>query len=442
MELLQAAVEGYAVTIFAYGQTGSGKTYTMTGPESLDVSAEVAVYPTQDGPHGLIPRGVAALFSIIEQLSASGSLAGGCAVRASYLELYNETINDLLNPESTNLRLRDHAKTGAFVESLLQVDCEDVGDAMMVFAEGTRNRKVGSHNLNKDSSRSHCMMTLYISRRDILGPGGRISFVDLAGSERLPDSQSRGEAAKETGHINRSLFALGNVISALADSRKRGGHIPYRASKLTRLLMDSLGGDGRTLMLACCSPSSAHLDETLNTLNFASRTKNIQNRPVAQTDGGAPLLLQMQQAMRALQEENSTLRARLAQQPPSPQPHLQQPQLQSQPQPQQLKEKGGGVPAPSSGGKLGIAALRAVSGAPACVLPGGSGRGASSISTVQDTEKSDSDSLEVAALRQEVSQLRLTNDLLKRSHENVLLENRNLQAKLERLEQVFASGAR
>lgn len=231
--LLQDALDGYAVTIFAYGQTGSGKTFTMTGPESLDHSGEKAPMPSEESAQGLIPRGVGALFAHIESQQIAGQLPGGCSVRASYLELYNETLNDLLNPESTNLQLRSNAKTGAFVESLLQVECEGVSDAMMVFAEGTRNRKVGSHSLNKDSSRSHCMMTLHLSRRDALRQGGRISFVDLAGSERLPESQSKGEMAKETGHINKSLFALGNVISALSDSRKRGGHIPFRDSKLT-----------------------------------------------------------------------------------------------------------------------------------------------------------------------------------------------------------------
>lgn len=141
--------------------------------------------------------------------------------------------------------------------------------------------------MNSDSSRSHCIMTLYLSRRGEAGAGGRISFVDLAGSERLTESLTSGSGVRETAHINKSLFALGNVISALADSRKRGGHIPYRDSKLTRLLIDSLGGEGRTLMIGCCSPSSHHLDETLNTLHFASRAKNIQNRERARgTDGG------------------------------------------------------------------------------------------------------------------------------------------------------------
>lgn len=491
-QLLQDALEGIAVTVFAYGQTGSGKTFTMTGSESV-ADGDGQFLPNGDGPHGLIPRGVTALFSLIAQQQQSGQLPGGCQVRASYLELYNESINDLLNPDETNLPLRSHARTGVFVENLLQIDCEGVEDAMSVFSEGTRNRKVGSHNLNKDSSRSHCMMTLYLSRRNAPGAEGRLSFVDLAGSERLPESQSAGAAAKETGHINKSLFALGNVISALADSRRRGGHIPYRDSKLTRLLMDSLGGDGRTLMLACCSPSSHHLDETLNTLTFASRTKNIQNRPVVPQADGSSLLLQMQQQMRALQEENAELRGRLSQPSPAPSSahHVQPAAVAARAMAGGFGGNSGGGsggggrsgsssvnasmedgaalwrPAafdtagdadgaassatsagagsgPPLGSRPGLALLRAASdsagepgslqresGAPPASKPGLAALRAASSATP-----------EVAALKQEVAQLRTSNELLRKSHEAVVKENQQLQAKLERLELVFASSDR
>ena len=426
IQMLHDALDGFAVTVFAYGQTGSGKTYTMTGPETLDFSEE-APPAAAEGPHGLIPRGVGALFDLIAVEQDSGRLPGGCSVRASYLELYNESFNDLLNPESTNLQLRTHPTQGAFVENLLQVDCESVNDAMMVFAEGTRNRKVGSHSLNKDSSRSHCMMTLHLDRRDRAGPGGRITFVDLAGSERLPDSQSKGDAAKETGHINRSLFALGNVISALADSRKRGGHIPYRDSKLTQLLKDSLGGSARTLMLACCSPSSHHLEETTNTLQFASRTKNIQNRPVvAAQESGVSVLQQMQQTIRALQVENASLRTKLAQPLQRPPPPQRPPAAAADAAPSAaattaVKEsrdqraadvEAAGQPAATKPAKIGISALAAVSDA------------------------------EGAALRKEVASLKTENQELKRSQSVLARENQQLKLKLERLEQVFADGDR
>ena len=419
MSLLQDALAGCPVTIFAYGQTGSGKTYTMTGPESLDFSEQDAPPPTADGPYGLIPRGVGALFSLITAMEDAGQLPGGCSVRASYLELYNESLNDLLNTDSTNLQLRSTPSSGTFVENLVQVECESVADAMLVFAEGTRNRKVGSHNLNKDSSRSHCMMTLHLQRRDALGAGGKICFCDLAGSEGLSESLSKGDAAKETGHINKSLFTLGNVISALADSRKRGGYIPYRDSKLTRLLQDSLSGEGRTLMLACCSPSSHHLEETANTLNFASRTKNIQTRPVAPSSeaGGASMLLQMQQQIRALQEENASLRTRLTQQPPQPPPRAD-------------GSSGVSVSGKASGGSGDVQCERDMAGG----KPNRPG-----IGVLRAVERA-ADSTETEALRREVASLREANDELRQAHETVTRENRMLAAKLERLELVFENG--
>lgn len=219
------------------------------------------------------------------------------------------------------------------------------------------------------------MLTLYIQREDTSSPDGRVCFVDLAGSERLAETHTHGQALKETGHINKSLFALSNVISALADTKKRGGHIPYRDSKLTHLLKDSLGGDGRTLMLACCSPSSHHLDETINTLQFASRTKNIQqNRLVVQqpqADAQAVQVQQLQAELLALQEENAGLRRERA--------HLSVP----------------------------------------LVHPTGCHQ-------------------EVMAVEQEVRQLRSSNELLQRSHDALLRDNQQLKTKLERLEEVFA----
>ena len=211
------------------------------------------------------------------------------------------------------------------------------------------------------------------------------------------------------------------MISALADPRKRSGHIPYRDSKLTRLLQDSLGGDGRTLMLACCSPSSHHLDETLNTLHFASRAKNIHNRPVVQLDAQAAMSQQLQasyaQQLRTLQEENAALRQRLARAP--------------EPAPAQApgagRGGGGGVP----GGAGGSSALS------------GAGRGAG-VPNAGGTSRAErvaaAEHEELVALKQENANLRTTNELLRRSHETVLRENRQLQAKLERLEGVFVHG--
>jgi len=403
-QLLQDAIDGYAVTIFAYGQTGSGKTYTMTGPDLHQQKECTPPSPsTLDGPQGLIPRALACLFNLLTEQPR------GALVRASYLEIYNETLNDLLNPASTNLLLRYETKRGPFVQNLLQVDCESLEDAMLVLAEGTRNKKVASHQMNKDSSRSHCLMTLYLMGTEE-GKSGRISLVDLAGSERLKDSGSEGAMASETGHINRSLFALGNVISALADPRKRHGHIPYRDSKLTRLLMDSLGGDSRTLMLACVSPSSRSLEETVNTLLFASRAKNIQNRPAIQVDTQSMQLQQLQATVRMLQEENEGLGRQLA---------------------RALVER--------------TSSMLSSSDSP--TRQNASAENTTQVNVVTDTNVgacasrgascSRGDQHELAALRLENTRLRNTSDTLRRSNELLQTQVDQLQLKLQRLETVF-----
>jgi kinesin family member 12 len=169
------------------------------------------------------------------------------------------------------------------------VECTGQEDIIAVLHEGMKNRHHGSHELNKDSSRSHSILTVYlISQTKNANDGhifkkyGKISFVDLAGSERLKESKSEGVMAKETGSINKSLFALGKVISMLSKPGKElnAKYIPYRDSKLTMLLMDSLGGTSKALMIACISPSQTYIEETLSTLNYACRTMNIKNKPV------------------------------------------------------------------------------------------------------------------------------------------------------------------
>ena len=414
--LLMDALSGYSVTIFAYGQTGSGKTFTMTGPDSIDYGREAAAASLDDGPHGLIPRVLSDLF----ELTAHGREHAGVTVSASYLEIYNEQLNDLLNPASVNLQLRHEARLGPFVQNLLQVECESLGDAMAVLAEGTRNRKVSSHQLNKDSSRSHCLMTLHLKDANT-GCTGRISLVDLAGSERLKDSCSEGAMASETGHINRSLFALGNVISSLSDARRRQGHIPYRDSKLTKLLMDSLGGDGRTLMLACVSPSLHMLEETANTLLFASRAKNIQNRPTVQVDAQGLQLQQLQASMRALQEENADLGRRLAAASAAPRgfssEHAARP---SEPSPESAAPASDEAPgavvavesaAPFAAAWAGTSSSRGDAGRGAGI-GGGAGGGAGGGGSCSRSEQH-----ELAALRLENERLRNSSESLRRSNE-------------------------
>ena len=206
-------------------------------------------------------------------------------------------MRDLLNPGSGVLQGRWNVKNGFFVEDLMVVDCTGQDDLIAVLHEGVKNRHSGSHELNKDSSRSHSILTVFLITETVHEDGhivkkyGKISFVDLAGSERLKQSKSEGQTmVKETGSINKSLFTLGKVISMLStamsstEKKQQQLYIPYRDSKLTMLLMDSLGGTSKALMIACVSPSSAYAEETLSTLNYACRAMNIKNKPVVQMD--------------------------------------------------------------------------------------------------------------------------------------------------------------
>ena len=278
-KLLDNAMEGYSITIFAYGQTGSGKTYTIMGRED-SINEKIL---SNEKYSGILPKSVKYIWSSINNKREK------FYIKSSFLEIYNEQINDLLNPNNNNLQIRWKEKEGFFVEGLTILICKSPEDIVDIILEGTKNRKKGSHDLNKDSSRSHSILTIYIiSEIENMGETykkyGKISFVDLAGSERLKETHSQGGMLKETGNINKSLFVLGKVISSLTDKKNTKQHIPYRDSKLTMLLMDSIGGTSKTLMIACVSPSDAYAEETMSTLNYASRTMNIKNKPLIQMD--------------------------------------------------------------------------------------------------------------------------------------------------------------
>jgi hypothetical protein len=262
--LLDSTLAGYTATVMAYGQTGSGKTFTMSGHEEQDayVGDELDETGLQKDD-GLILRSLAHLYARME--AAGGGKPNGpkFRVRASYLEIYNEAVYDLLDPgDPAQLAVRWDATRNAFhVPDARRVACDTLDDALLMVATGARNRRVGSHELNKDSSRSHAICAVQVeTARPGGGPVtfGKISFVDLAGSERLKSSRSAGEQAKETGSINRSLMALGKVISALSEhgGRAGAGHVPYRDSKLTRILAHALGGNGRTSVVCCVSPAA------------------------------------------------------------------------------------------------------------------------------------------------------------------------------------------
>ncbi|CEP01828.1 hypothetical protein PBRA_008770, partial [Plasmodiophora brassicae] len=312
-QLVDYAMDGYSSTVFAYGQTGSGKTFTMSGGDEAQLGDGRGT-PTPFS--GVIPRSLAYLIDRIDALSATATFS----VQASFLEIYNEVPRDLLRPSATGLYVRWAHDGGFFVENQVVVDCQSPGDLMAVFAEGHRNRHVAAHILNSDSSRSHCILTVYIKASAHDGgrtTSGKVSFVDLAGSERLRETQSSGgQMLRETSSINRSLFLLGKVIAALGarQASPAKSHVPYRDSLLTKLLMDSLGGTGRTVMIACVSPSSKHAKETFSTLSYAARTKRIQNRPAKRGEQhpGRASALALQERAHRLEAEVAHLRQLLA----------------------------------------------------------------------------------------------------------------------------------
>ncbi|KAL5015949.1 hypothetical protein ScPMuIL_005538 [Solemya velum] len=320
-KLVDMAMNGYACTALAFGQTGSGKTHTMTGPPQQ----------FQDGKqidpkmYGLIQRSLFYLFKQLEQQS------GSKRIRASYLEIYNEQVIDLLNANHGKyLQVRWSKNRGFYVENLFLVECETVDDLMVVLEEGMRNRQTGSHGLNEFSSRSHSMLTLTIDSEQTdpddenlaITKRGKLTFVDLAGIEKVKDSNSTAESLFESNNINKSLLVLGNCIASLGDAKKRHGHIPYRDSKLTKLLADSLGGNGVTLMVACITPSSHQVSETMNTLRYASRAKKIKTKPVVKMDPREKLIVNLKKEIKVLRNENIYLRQQL-EFPAKPKEHLQ-----------------------------------------------------------------------------------------------------------------------
>ncbi|XP_049433578.1 kinesin-like protein KIF17 [Epinephelus fuscoguttatus] len=288
--LVEGVTEGYNGTIFAYGQTGSGKSFTMQGVS--DPAAQ----------RGVIPRAFEHIFESIQCAENTKFL-----VRASYLEIYNEEIRDLLGTDTKQrLELKEHPERGVYVRDLSMHTVHSVGECERIMEQGWGNRAVGYTLMNKDSSRSHSIFTIHleICNTDACGQdhlrAGKLNLVDLAGSERQSKTGATGERLREATKINLSLSALGNVISALVDGRSK--YIPYRDSKLTRLLQDSLGGNTRTLMIACLSPADNNYEESLSTLRYANRAKSIQNRPRINEDPKDALL-------REYQEEIKNLRA-------------------------------------------------------------------------------------------------------------------------------------
>jgi hypothetical protein len=315
----ECALEGMSSTVFCFGQTGSGKTYTMSGP--LMEENERALHDHT----GLQYRAAHFMAHAADEINRTygSSQFSPVVLRSSYIEIYNEAINDLLN-ETTGLKLRwSQSAQSFFIENLMMVQCDEVSDLMAVLTEGNNNRKRASHLLNVDSSRSHVIFTIYVERRDAPDAPpklGKVHFIDLAGSEKLKDSESSGVHCEETKSINTSLFALGHVIASLAKVGRGGGgggaettsYVPYRDSTLTKLLMDSLGGQTKTLMVACITPSNRFTEESLRTVSYAMRTKNIVNmNPAVRVDPKQQQLYEMRIELEMMRKENASLRDRL-----------------------------------------------------------------------------------------------------------------------------------
>ncbi|XWS53207.1 hypothetical protein CRYUN_Cryun11dG0138300 [Craigia yunnanensis] len=277
--IVNEVLEGYNCTIFAYGQTGTGKTYTMEG----GARKKNGEFPTDAG---VIPRAVKQIFDILEAQNAEYSM------KVTFLELYNEEVTDLLAPEETTkfvddkskkpIALMEDGKGGVFVRGLEEEIVTTANEIYKILEKGSARRRTAETLLNKQSSRSHSIFSITIHIKECTPEGeemikcGKLNLVDLAGSENISRSGAREGRAREAGEINKSLLTLGRVINALVE---HSGHVPYRDSKLTRLLRDSLGGKTKTCIIATISPAIHCLEETLSTLDYAHRAKNIKNKP-------------------------------------------------------------------------------------------------------------------------------------------------------------------
>lgn len=280
----------------AYGQTGSGKTFTM----GSEAHSEMEI---NDGT-GLIPRFMNGLFSGLEERRTSNAITG-FKIEASFLEVYGEDVHDLLVESRPSLPLREDSNGGIVCPGLTMRVVKTAEDALEVLHEGTKNRTTAATLMNLTSSRSHAVFTVTLTQTSKIQENdvevtttSRFTFVDLAGSERMKKTGAEGARAREGIKINEGLLALGNVINALADDERlsegKKMHVPYRQSKLTRLLQDALGGNSQTLFLACISPSDTNASETLSTLHYANRARNIKNAPTKNVDSNVLELQRLQ----------------------------------------------------------------------------------------------------------------------------------------------------
>ncbi|KAJ9103490.1 hypothetical protein QFC19_004258 [Naganishia cerealis] len=283
LPLFHDFVAGYNTTVLAYGQTGTGKTYTMCGDLTHEKHG-LSVRLSEEA--GIVPRVLTELFTALDANNSDYS------VRCSFMELYNEEIKDLLGADSGNSKLRIFDSTqkrvvgpssGIVVQNLIEQVVTSARQAVDLLEKGHKKRTTASTRMNDVSSRSHSIFTIYLYRMDVekneMVRISKMNLVDLAGSENIHKSGAVNQRAKEAGSINQSLLTLGRVINCLSDKSGPLSHIPYRESKLTRLLQDSLGGNTKTTLITTISPARIDLDETTSTLEYASKAKSIQNKP-------------------------------------------------------------------------------------------------------------------------------------------------------------------
>ena len=257
-------LNGYNGTVFAYGQTGAGKSYTMMGADIDD-----------EEQRGIIPRIVEQMFASILRSPENIEYT----VRVSYMEIYMEKIRDLLMPQNDNLPIHEEKSRGVYVKGLLEIYVASVQEVYEVMRRGGAARATAATNMNQESSRSHSIFVITITQKNVetgSAKSGQLFLVDLAGSEKVGKTGASGQTLEEAKKINKSLSALGMVINSLTDGKST--HIPYRDSKLTRILQESLGGNSRTTLIINCSPSSYNDAETISTLRFGVRAKAIKNK--------------------------------------------------------------------------------------------------------------------------------------------------------------------
>ncbi|XP_054890392.1 kinesin-like protein KIF3A isoform X1 [Poeciliopsis prolifica] len=290
--IVDSVLEGYNGTIFAYGQTGTGKTFTMEGVRAVPEL------------RGIIPNSFAHIFGHIAKAEGDTRFL----VRVSYLEIYNEEVRDLLGKDQLQrLEVKERPDVGVYIKDLSGYVVNNADDMDRIMTLGHKNRSVGATNMNEHSSRSHAIFTITIecSEKGVDGNQhvrmGKLHLVDLAGSERQGKTGATGQRLKEATKINLSLSTLGNVISALVDGKST--HVPYRNSKLTRLLQDSLGGNSKTMMCANIGPADYNYDETISTLRYANRAKNIKNKARINEDPKDALLRQFQKEIEELKKK-------------------------------------------------------------------------------------------------------------------------------------------